>query len=358
MNLRNTGLHAFALFALTLALAACDDGEARPAAAEVSTLATVVVAPENLRQEVMLDATIEAVQQSTVAAQTSARVEELPYDVGDYVEKGAVLVRFTGKEQGARLESAEANVRDAQAQLADAIAEHARIRNVFERGLVSRAALDRAEAGLNSARARVEAAQAAAAESREGAGHTVVRAPYAGIVVKRHIEVGETATVGRALVTALSLEQLRAAVEVPEHLIAPLRASGAARVLMPDGLSVPAQSLRISPQADPLTHTFHVQVMLAEGQHGANPGTLVKVALAGDARAALLLPVSAVVRRNEVTGAYVVDASGRVSLRYLRLGSPVSGGRVPVLAGLSAGERIALDTIAAGVELKRRSPAA
>lgn len=338
-----------------LALAACGSEPPASVAASSAPLATVTVAAETVSQEIVLDATLEAVHQSTVAAQTSARVEELPYDVGDYVEKGAVIVRFRGREQAARLGSAEANAREAQAQYDEARTEHGRVKNVFERGLVARAALDKAEAALNSAKARFEAAQAAAAETREGAEHTVVRAPYAGIVVKRHIEVGETATVGRPLMTGLSLEHLRAVVEVPQHLIAPLRVKPAARVLMPDGTSVAAESVRISPQADTATHTFHVHVLLAQGQHGGHPGMLVKVAFASGARQALLLPAAAVVRRSEVTGAYVVDAAGRVSLRYLRLGTPVADGRVPVLAGLEADERVALDPIAAGAELKKQA---
>lgn len=346
-----------ALLAPAVLLAACGEESAAPKALAPPALATTVVAAEVVPQEIVLDATLEAVNQSTVAAQTSARVEELPYDVGDYVEKGAVIVRFRGREQAARLGTAEANVRAAQAQLGEAQSEYTRVKNVFERGLVARAALDKAEAALGSARARVEAAQAAAAELREGAEHTVVRAPYAGIVVKRHIEVGETATVGRPLMTGLSLEHLRAAVEVPQHLIGPLRVKPAARVLMPDGSSVPAESLRISPQADTATHTFHVHVVLAEGQHGGHPGMLVKVAFVSGEHEALLLPAAAVVRRSEVTGAYVVGADNRITLRYLRLGTPLADGRVPVLSGLEAGERVALDPIAAGAELKRQAAA-
>ena len=106
----------------------------------------------------------------------------------------------------------------------------------------------------------------------------MIRAPYSGIVVKRNVEVGETVTVGRALMTGLSLEHLRAVVEIPQQHIGPLRQHRKARVILPGGRSVPATELRIPPSADPDTHTFRVLVTLPEGDYGVFPGSLVKVA--------------------------------------------------------------------------------
>lgn len=336
-------------------LAAGCGGDAPPADAPTpAALATVEARAETVAQEVTLDGALEAIHQSTVAAQTSARVVELPFDVGDYVEKGAVIVRFRGTEQSARLGTAEANLREAQARLAEAEAHERRIQDVFARGLVAKAAVDQAVAALRSAKARAEAAAAAVNEVREQAGHTVVRAPYSGIVVKRHIEVGETATVGRSLMTGLSLEHLRAVVEIPQHQIGPLRENKKARVILPDGESVEATEVRISPSADPATHTYHVRVTLPEGQHGGHPGMLVKVAFVSGERSEIRVPHAAVVRRGEVTGVYVLGTDGRVALRYVRLGTPAADGRVPVLAGLAAGEKVATDPIAAGVELKKQ----
>ena len=350
-------MRALALAGAGLLLAACGH-EAPPAPAVAQpSLATVTLTEESIAQEVLLDGTIEAANQSTVAAQVNARVEELPFDVGDFVPKGAVIVRFHGKEQAAQLGSAEAGAREAQAQLTDAQTEQRRISDLFGRGVVSRAALDKADAALKAAQARFDAATASAAATREGASNTIVRAPYAGIVVKRLIQVGEMATVGRPLMTGLSLEHLRVDLEAPQHLVSALHGKSAVRVIMPDGSSVDVTSRRISPQADTASHTFHVQLTLPEGQHGAYPGVLVKVAIATGERAALLLPPAAVVERSEVTGAYVVGADGNVSLRYIRTGTPMGDGRVPVLAGLAAGERVATDPIAAGIELKRRAGA-
>jgi RND family efflux transporter MFP subunit len=324
---------------------------AGPAAA----LETVIIDIERIEQETVFDGVLEAVNRSTVAAQTSARVEEIHFDVGDYVEKGTTIIRFRDSEQRARLESAAASLREARARLADAEANHVRVKEVFDRGLLPKAALDTATADLNAARARSEAARAAVDEATEGLSHTLVRAPYSGIVEQRHIETGETATVGRPLMTGLSLEHLRAVVDIPQQHIAPLRAHRQSRVILPDGNSLPAHDLRIPPNADPATHTFRVLVSLPEGSHGVFPGMLVKVAFTSGAREELLVPAAALVRRSEVTAVYVAGDDGSLQFRYVRAGTPAADGRIPILAGLAAGERVALDPIAAGVAYREQA---
>ena len=340
--------------------AACSDGAKSPAdaAAAGSALATVVVQAARVARETAFDGAIEALNQSTVAAQTSGRVVELPYDVGDYVEKGAVIVRFTATEQRARLQALEAASAEAQARLSEAQLAFDRARDVYAKRLIAKAQFDKAQSDFDAARARAEATRAQLTEAREGLGYTTIVAPYAGIVVARHVQLGETVAPGKAIMTGLSLEHLRAVVDIPQQQIGPLRRHGKARVILPDGRSVDASSLRIPPSADPATHSFRVIVELPTGDYGAYPGTLVKVAFVSGEDERLLLPAQAVVRRGELTGAYVVDASGRVSLRYLRLGAPAADGRVPVLAGLASGEKVATDPIAAGIAYKQQQPPA
>lgn len=324
-------------------------------AAATASLASQVVEASRIPRETAFDGAVEAINQSTVSAQTTGRVVALPFDVGDYVEKDAVIVRFTTTEQRARTGGAEAALAEARARLSEAQLAFDRTRDIYAKKLVARAQLDKAAADLDAARARAAAAQAALAEAREGLGYTVIRAPYAGIVVARHVQLGETVAPGRQLMTGLSLEHLRAVVEIPQQHIGPLRRHRKARVILPDGKSVAAAELRIPPSADPSTHTFRVLVTLPPGEHGVFPGTLVKVAFVSGEEERVLIPPAAIVRRGEVTGVYVIDAGKRVGLRYLRVGTAAAGGGVPVLAGLAAGERIALDPIAAGIAYKQQS---
>jgi len=308
-------------------------------AADMAALKSAEASRQVVAREQVVDAVIEAVYQSTVSAQTSGRITEVLVDVDDYVTKGDVLVRFRDKEQRAALKAAQARAEEARSSFN-------RVKDLIERKLVSKAEYDKAEAALKSANAGLEQAQ-------EQLEHTVVRAPYSGIVVKRHVEPGESANPGQPLMTGLSLENLRAIAEVPQSHIDSVRKLGRARVILTtqNDLSVEGTKLTISPYADPVSHTFNVRVDLPEGQHGVYPGMFAKVAFVTGEEEQLLIPAEAVVHRSEVTGVYVIDGS-RISFRQIRIGRDLGNGQREVLAGLDAGEKVALDPIRAGVMLK------
>jgi len=308
-------------------------------AADLNALKTADASRQVVAREQVVDGVLEAVFQSTVSAQTSGRITEVLVDVDDYVTKGDVIVRFRDKEQQAALKAAKARAEEARATFN-------RIKDLLNKKLVSKAEYDKAEATLKSANAGLEQAQ-------EQLEHTVVRAPYSGIVVKRHVEPGETANPGQPLMTGLSLEKLRAIAEVPQSHIDSVRKIQRARVILPTqgNLSVEGTKLTISPYADPVSHTFNVRVDLPEGQHGVYPGMFAKVAFVTGEEEQLLIPAQAVVHRSEVTGVYVIDGK-QISFRQIRVGRDLGNGQLEVLAGLDAGEKVALDPIRAGVMLK------
>ncbi len=307
-----------------------------------SALSTAEVHYVQAPQERILDALVEAVKQATVSAQTSGRVIEINYDVDDYVEKGAVLLRFRDKEQRARYDAAQANFEEAAS-------DFQRTTELFEKKLVAKAMLDKAEARLKAMRAQRD-------QAKENLEHTRVRAPYSGIVVKRHIEVGETAAMGQRLFTGLSLESLRATVNVPQDIINTIRSKQQARVIIDrtTGKSVFAESLTISPYADPVTHSFTVRVNLPAGDHQIYPGMFVKVGFVLDEIQQLVIPASAVTRRSEVSAVYVMDEKKRLHYRQVRVGRRYGDTEIVILAGLNAGEEVVLEPIKAAVLYKEQ----
>lgn len=313
--------------------------------------ATLEITLEVMAEEYFFDGVIEAASQSTVSAQVGGRVAELPFDVGDYVPKDAVIVRLRGKEPQARQQQALAAVQEARAAFEEAQLYYRRAKALFEQQMLSQSDMDRLTANYEKARARFEAARAAADEAEAQLDYVTVRAPYAGVVTDRHAELGETVYPGTKLMTGIALENLRVVVEIPQQQIDALRTHRHARVIFPDGRSLQTDSLTIFPYADPQTHTVKVRVDLPNGEQALYPGMLVKIAFVADQQAILPIPQSSVAQRSEVTGIYVLR-DGRLEFRQIRIGDPLPDGRVPVLAGLSSGETIVPDPLAAAVYLK------
>jgi len=329
----------FIITLTTLPLLACSEKPATtPTPVALPKLETITLAPSKVALEVKFDGVIEAINQATVSAQTSGRVVELPVDVGDFVKKGDLIVRFTDVEQKARASGA-------QAKFAEAKAQFARMQDMLAKKLIAKADFDKAEAAFKSAEAGLK-------EANEGASNTAIYAPYAGIVVSRMIKVGETVAPGTPLMTGLSLEQLRAQVDIPQEHIGQVRKFKQARVLLAEGKVLETSDMRIPPSADLQTHSFKVLVNLPSGDHGLFPGTLVKIAFVSGETERLLVPASAIAQRGEVTGVYVL-ANNALELRMVNLGSRTADNRYPILAGLQAGEQLVADPIAAANAYKK-----
>jgi RND family efflux transporter MFP subunit len=307
-----------------------------------------------LAREQSFDGVVEALSRSTVSAQTAGEITELPFDVNDFVPRGEVILRIDDTRQKAELEKARADEARARARLKEAESTYERNRRLIKDNAVSKSQLDKSEADMKAARAQVSAAVAALEQAREQWEYTTVRAPFNGVMVERFVELGEQVQVGTRLGTGLSLEKLRVRTEVPEYSAQQVRTAAHARVAIPDGSWLESDRLTFFPYADPDSHTFTVRVALPDGQHGLYPGMLVKVAFSVGESPELAIPSRSIVHRSEVTGVYVLGEDQRLQFRQLRVGREVAGDLTVVLAGLEAGERVALDPVAAGIQLKQQ----
>ena len=324
-----------------------------PAQAAELPFGTTTVRKDTAPVERLLDGTVEAVNQATMSAQTSGRIAEVYYDVDDYVEPGSPIVRFTDVEQQSALRQASAALAEAVARQNQANEEFGRVEGLFESGSASKREYDQALASREAANARVTAARSAEETAKQQVEYTLVRAPYAGIVTERHVQVGETVGVGQPLMSGLSLEALRVVVDLPQQVAADVREHLTAYIVTGQG-RVQAENLTIFPYAHSASNTFRIRLDLPAGQFDLYPGMFVKVAFIVGESQRLLIPANALIRRSEVTGVYVVDEQDRVRLRQVRVGGTY-GDRAEILAGLRPGERIATDPVNAGIYLKARS---
>jgi RND family efflux transporter MFP subunit len=325
-------------------LSACGGAHRTPPPA-AETLASVTLQPQRTPVERRLDGVIEAVNQGTVAAQTAGRVAEILYDVNDFVPAGAVIMRLRSAEQRAGLAQAQAALSEASAREAEAQVRYQRIVDMYARKVVPKATLDAATADRDTAVARLSAARAAVESAHEGVAYTEIRAPYAGVVTKRLVQVGETVAPGTPLMSGLSLQFLRVEVDIPQSIVDQVRRVKKAAVYV-GGRRIEATRVMVFPEASTPSSTFRTRLDLPENATDLYPGMFVKAGFVIGERNRLLIPSAALVRRGEVTAVYVVDAHGQVSMRQVRVGDPFDDS-VEVLSGVTAGERVAIDPQAA-----------
>ena len=338
-----------------LALAACGKGEAPTKSPPVPTIKTAPVEMREMELAYSAEAVIEAVRQSTVAAQIAGRIVQLRFDVGDYVKKGDVIARIDPRVVSQAAAASEAQVREAEAALRNARVQLDRTKQLVAQKFVAQAALDKAESDYKAAQERVAALLAGAGQAAAERSFATIVAPYSGVVMARHVELGEMAVPGKPLMTGFDPATLRAVATVPQAEMGAIQAGAKARVEIPSlGKWVEATHVTIIPSADPRTHTTQVRLDLPADLRGVYPGVYARAHFVTGTAPRLLVPRAAIVQRSEVTAVYVVDDQGGLQLRQVRLGSASDEKFVEVLSGLRPGERVALEPLKAGVEDVRR----
>jgi membrane fusion protein, multidrug efflux system len=345
-----TVLMALGLLWQSAAVRSAPQAEPAPAAPVLETVAVRAASDQALNG---FDGVVEAVRQTVVAAQVAGAVTALEVKAGDMVKAGQVLARIDARAAEQNASASDAQVLSAQALLDVATKDFERQKQLYQKQYISQAALERAESQFKATQAQAAALQAQAGAARTQSGFHVVRAPYAGVVAEVPVAQGDMAMPGRALLTLYEPGALRVTAAVPQSALAAPPAG--ARVEFP-GLPqarrwLDARQVQVLPTVDAATHTVQLRIALPAGIDGVAPGMFARVWLpaagaAAGAAGRLYVPRSAIVRRAEMSGVYVVDAKGAPMLRLVRVGRAV-GDSVELLSGVAVGERVALDPQAA-----------
>lgn len=298
------------------------------------------------------EAVVEAVKQSTLAAQVSGRVVAVNFDAGDTVKAGTVIIRLSAQELTSAVAGSQAQAAQASATLTNARANYERQQQLFQQKFISQAALDRATSEFRAAEAASRAARAGVGQSAALSSYTTIVAPFSGVVSARLVEIGETVTPGKPLMTGFDPKDMRVIANIPQYKLAEVKASPRVAVEIPSlNKWIEATGVTVLPSADSATHTVKVRLDMPADIEGVIPGMFARAHFAVGSSRKLSIPASAVVRRSEITAVYVVNKT-RVSLRQVRLGTPDASAQVEVLAGLNPGEIIALEPVKAGIYAK------
>lgn len=320
---------------------------AAAAAGAQSAAASATVELREVEDFYAADAVIESVRQATVSAQMTGQLTQLYVDAGDRVKRGQLLARIDAREADAQVGSARAQVAQAEAALAQAQLNYERTASLVAQNFLSQSAMDKAQADLKTARAALDAARAGTAQATTGRSFAELRAPFDGVVTRRLMDLGELATPGRGALEIHDPSALRAVGTIPQFVLPRTARVERAEVEVPSAQGrFKATRVTVLPAADPRLLSTQVRAELpADVPAAVVPGTAAKVLVPIGRSQKLVVPAAAVIRRSELTAVYVLTDGAR-QLRQVRIGNRVGDNAVEVLAGLAAGERVALDPLA------------
>ncbi len=335
-------------------------GQQAPAAKTAAPRPALVVTPirpvtsaVDLRLEA--SGSVAAWQEAIVGAESSGlRLAEVRVNVGDVVAKGQVLAVLAPETVQADVAQARASLMEAQASAAEATANAERARTLTESGALSRQQIQQYATASATAKARVEAAQAALQVQQLRLRHTQVLAPDAGVISSRTATVGAVVNGGAELFRLVRRGRLEWRAEVTSADLPRIRPGQTALVTSASGVQVRGTVRMVAPTVDPQTRNGLVYVDLPgredadarpgraraegapQGSAGAFfPGMFARGAFLLGAREALTVPQSAVVVRDGFSYVFDLPAEDRVALRRVQTGQRV-GDRVEITSGLAA----------------------
>jgi RND family efflux transporter MFP subunit len=331
------------LAALTLFVAGCGGGEAgdkaaaAPDASQSVTAATVTVT--NLPREVTASGSVSAWEEVPVGAETGGLVATGVYaDEGTYVRQGQTLVQLNDTVLRAQLAQQQAAVQTAEANLARDDAALARAQELKERGFLSQASLDTAQANQRASGAGVASARASLSQTRAQLNQATVRAPVSGLILSRNVTRGQIVQAGAELFRMVRDGRLELDAQIPERELASVRA-GMSAVITSDQAGETAGTVRIvTSEVDPQTRLGIARVSLAGG-NGLRPGMFARARIDVGQSPVLTVPSDAVVFREGRAGVYVIGANNTVRFSPVTTGAR-TGPLVAIESGLTADQRV------------------
>jgi RND family efflux transporter MFP subunit len=313
----------FLFSAVVLAVNGCRPSEDKPAPAAPPAVNVKLAVAEVVETPALtpVSGVVRASRQGSVAAQVMGDVVAVPAQLGAKVAAGDVLVRLGSAELDARLAQA-------RAALSEVERSHAQESRLLAKGASTRDMVADLADRLAAAQANVAAVQASV-------NHLAVRAPFAGVVSGKFVDVGDLAAPGRVLVEVHAAGPVEIETGIPVSFASlPVGAEVGFELAGRQGR---ARVKEIATSAD--ARSLNRRVLLVATDDALTPGKPVTVLWPAEPRRRVLVPASAIQRHGQIERVWAVDASGKLALRLVRVAG-TEDSRIEVASGLRGGEQV------------------
>jgi membrane fusion protein (multidrug efflux system) len=320
-----------------------------------------IVEPRDLDRVLPLTGSLAPLTEATVKAKVAGELVAVTVREGESVKQGQVLARIDLTEVQAKVAAREADVAAAKAQLVWAEKNRNQQKALLEKSFISQSAFDNIQSNFDVAVARLRAAEAELVVARKSMGDAVLVAPFSGIVSLRHAQPGERVALDARVVSIMDLSRLQLEAPVPPAAIGQVRV-GQALNFHVEGFGArefAGRIERINPAATAGSRSISVYAVIDNREGLLRGGMFAQGALTlSRIDGALAVPATAVREDIGQTFVYAIE-DGLVKRKNVKVGAPDAAGRVQVLEGLMAGDRIVrvnLGSLREGVAARLSGP--
>ena len=296
-------------------------------------------------QTLVLPGTLQGYAQSPVAARASGYLKRWTTDIGSRVQKGELLAEIDTPEIDQQLSQAVAARAQTAASLALARSTMERWEALRRKDAVSQQDLDERRSAHAQAQANLAAVDANIERLRQLGAFKRVTAPFAGVITRRNVEVGDLIDAGggsgRALFVLTQTDPLRIYVNVPQSYAQVVKSGQTVKISQPElaGRSFEGKIARTAASIDASTRTMQVEIGLSNPDNTLLPGAYVLVSLPVAAGSMLTMPTNALILRSSGPQVAVVDQERRVHLKPVKIGRNF-GQTVEVLEGVGPNDSL------------------
>lgn len=345
-------LRLFIPLLIVTSLSACFDEQAadRPAST-VRPVLTVAATPVMRGRTTTYVGEIVPRLETPIAFKSNGRIAERLVKVGETVKQGQPIIRLERSDFQNQLLVARADVAAAKAALLTAQVNFERHAKLVDVKAVSRAAFDAARQEAETAKARLESAEANENVARQALDHAEIVSPMAGVVTATSGNPSQVVTAGQEVARIATLDRPEAAFDVPEQLIRDGNENMAVSLSLLSDPSIVATGhvAEVSPVADPSTRTYRVRVAIDAAPERMILGAVVSGSLILDSRKVYELPATSLASRDGAPAVYVVDPASQTVVRKPIEISYQNETSLFVSGGLEDGDRV----VTAGVSTLR-----
>ena len=302
----------------------------KPAAKPALTVSTTQPSPTVLPVSLAANGNVAAWQEAVVGAEaTGLRLTEVRANVGDVVRKGQVLARFSPAAPQADVAQARANLLEAQATAAEAVANADRARSLQTTGALSASQINQYVTLEKTAQARVDALKSTLGSQQLRLGFAQVLAPDDGVISARTATVGAVVGNGAELFRMIRKGRLEWRAEVTSRELARITVGTPVRVTLPGGQTTPGSVRMVAPTVDAQTRMGLVFVDLPKAGAAAKAGMFANGEFDFGSSTGLTVPQQAVVVRDGFSYVFQLNTDQRVAQRKVQAGRRL-GDRIEV----------------------------